>query len=243
MGRVPQRTGTIVWRSLFKTTRQARRGFTLIEIFTVLGIMMILGALSFAVFARVREQGRSANCQSNLKQIGLAMQQYVQDNDGGYPIFRGVDTDSSNWSDRLRLYTKNHDVFYCPSFPFVRERGAVSGTRSTSYNLNVIRISYWHDSIGHAPKKEAETSQLLSPSATWLNVCPDTWLEAGVNILTDDKVFDSSCGRKIGLNIGEHHSGGTNWSFVDGHVKWMTSQQVADLDCGNPPLPPNFTPK
>jgi prepilin-type processing-associated H-X9-DG protein len=68
-------------------------------------------------------------------------------------------------------------------------------------------------------------------------------LEGGFNILMDDKVFNSSCGRKIGLPIGEHHSGGTNWLFLDAHVKWMTNQQVADLDCGNPPLPPNFTPK
>jgi type II secretory pathway pseudopilin PulG len=58
-----------------KTTRRRCNGFTLIEILTVLGIIIVLGALSFSVFARVREKGRSATCQSNLKQIGLAMQQ------------------------------------------------------------------------------------------------------------------------------------------------------------------------
>ncbi|RYZ68478.1 MAG: DUF1559 domain-containing protein [Proteobacteria bacterium] len=57
-------------------------GFTLAEILVVLAIVTVLAALLFPVFARVRENGRSTQCVSNLKQIYLAWQMYTEDSDG-----------------------------------------------------------------------------------------------------------------------------------------------------------------
>jgi prepilin-type N-terminal cleavage/methylation domain-containing protein len=56
-------------------------GFTLIELLVVIVIISILAAILFPAFATAREKGRQAVCESNLKQIGLAFLQYVQDND------------------------------------------------------------------------------------------------------------------------------------------------------------------
>ena len=95
----------------------------------------------------------------------------MQANDGGYVLYHG--RGGLDWPNRLKLHTKSNDVFYCPSHSWVRNRGWVAGMGNTSYQLNVIRISYWQDSIGHAPKQEGETDQLLSPGVTWLNQCPD----------------------------------------------------------------------
>ena len=63
-------------------SRRERPGFTLIELLVVIAIIAILAAILFPVFAQAREAARKATCQSNLRQLGLASQMYVQDNDG-----------------------------------------------------------------------------------------------------------------------------------------------------------------
>src|SRR2546429_4029265 len=77
-------------------TTTLRRGFTLIELLVVIAIIAILASILFPVFARARENARRASCQSNLKQIGLGMEQYKTDYDGLFPPYRGSHIDSTN---------------------------------------------------------------------------------------------------------------------------------------------------
>lgn len=60
-------------------------GFTLIVLLVVIAIIAVLAAILFPVFQSVRENARRAACQSNMKQIGLALTQYLQDADERYP--------------------------------------------------------------------------------------------------------------------------------------------------------------
>ncbi|MBQ7256091.1 MAG: DUF1559 domain-containing protein [Abditibacteriota bacterium] len=62
------------------------KGFTLIELLVVIAIIAILAAILFPVFAQAREKARQANCLSNTKQFGTALQLYVDDYDETYPI-------------------------------------------------------------------------------------------------------------------------------------------------------------
>lgn len=61
------------------------RGFTILELTVVIAVIGILAAMLFPIFARAREQARSAQCASNLCQIGLALQMYAEDWGGRYP--------------------------------------------------------------------------------------------------------------------------------------------------------------
>jgi len=62
-----------------------RRGFTLIELLVVIAIIGILAAMVFPVFARARESARKAVCLSNVKNIALAIQMYLGDNNDTLP--------------------------------------------------------------------------------------------------------------------------------------------------------------
>jgi prepilin-type N-terminal cleavage/methylation domain-containing protein len=96
-------------------------GFTLIELLVVIAIIAILAAILFPVFSRAREKARQASCLSNLKQIGQAAHQYAQDYDEKWPPVRrgGFGSPAFNWQQILIPYTKNDQIFRCPSNDFI----------------------------------------------------------------------------------------------------------------------------
>ncbi|HEX9996937.1 MAG TPA: DUF1559 domain-containing protein [Abditibacterium sp.] len=93
-------------------SRHSQKGFTLIELLVVIAIIAILSAILFPVFGRARENARRSSCQSNLKQIGLAMVQYSQDYDSWTP---GSVNDDRSWVNRVFPYVKSAQLFSCPS--------------------------------------------------------------------------------------------------------------------------------
>jgi prepilin-type N-terminal cleavage/methylation domain-containing protein/prepilin-type processing-associated H-X9-DG protein len=123
-----------------------RRAFTLIELLVVIAIIGILASILFPVFGRARENSRRASCQSNLKQTGLATQQYMADFDGslfhhheGWVLDDGTQVDdlpadvsacagggSGNsqaekpWVIFFQPYLKSRQVGFCPSDPTPR---------------------------------------------------------------------------------------------------------------------------
>ena len=86
-----------------------RNGFTLIELLVVIAIIAILAAILFPVFAQAREKARAISCTSNMKQQGLAMLQYVQDNDEFFPL--GVDAQwRMSWAATIAPYIQGSGV-------------------------------------------------------------------------------------------------------------------------------------
>jgi prepilin-type N-terminal cleavage/methylation domain-containing protein/prepilin-type processing-associated H-X9-DG protein len=65
---------------------QSKAAFTLIELLVVIAIIAILAALLFPVFAQARDKARQVACFANLRQIGQALQMYLQDYDEHLPI-------------------------------------------------------------------------------------------------------------------------------------------------------------
>src|SRR5216684_865699 len=66
--------------------------FTLVELLIVIGIIGLLAGLLLPALSRAKESGRSTACLSNLHQIGIALQLYVQDNQNTLPTMHDWST-------------------------------------------------------------------------------------------------------------------------------------------------------
>src|ERR1017187_8217849 len=90
----------------------AESAFTLIELLVVIAIIAILAAMLLPVLGRAKESGRRISCLNNLKQLSLAAQIYVGDNQGAYP----PRNDTDRWPDRFYdNYGRNIKLLLCLS--------------------------------------------------------------------------------------------------------------------------------
>ncbi|HTV39878.1 MAG TPA: prepilin-type N-terminal cleavage/methylation domain-containing protein [Candidatus Sulfotelmatobacter sp.] len=97
--------------------------FSLIELLVVMAVIAILAALALPVISRSQEEGRATACVSNLHQIGLALQIYVDANNNTLPIMRDAPTDTNALATNtfptvnvvLGTDLANTNVLRCPS--------------------------------------------------------------------------------------------------------------------------------
>lgn len=214
------------------------RAFTLIELLVVIAIIAILAAILFPVFARARENARRASCQSNLKQIGIAMAQYTQDYDEKMPIqYLTIDGATSWWVDQIYPYIKSYQVFVCPSdsmpqtYPYGRPAGAP--TMVKSYNGNSVAacaISGWPAvsqstapfmyGIGQSIVQQEDVSgTILIAEAVGTTPFTTATQYQWMNFSDCDQT-DHGPGGTTPQHAKRHLEGG-NYLFCDGHVKWL----------------------
>jgi len=113
---------------------KGQKGFTLIELLVVVAIIAILAAILFPAFGAVREKARQASCASNLKQIGLGIAQYEQDNSGGLPV---SNLNYKGWAGEVYPYVKNTQMYRCPDDPGDPQAGFTGPTISYALNFNL----------------------------------------------------------------------------------------------------------
>jgi len=138
-----------------------RKAFTLIELLVVIAIIAILAAILFPVFAKAREKARQTACTSNLKQMGLAILQYVQDYDETFPVGSGYNGPCRGWAGQVYPYIKSYNVFACPDDTTVPTSG--SGFFTMSYGMNV---SLGTSTTGYNVYLPQTMSCLVAPAST-----------------------------------------------------------------------------
>lgn len=139
-----------------------RSAFTLIEILVVIGIIAVIAAILFPVFASVRERGRRTACLSNERQLGMAMLQYVADNGETFP--GGVTWAGDRWVSQTYPYVKSTTLFQCPSDGSTAGTADATGGFWVSYGLNfdLARHQFEMDPVSGEIVRPAEGSGLAA---------------------------------------------------------------------------------
>ncbi|MDF3059308.1 MAG: N-terminal cleavage protein [Rariglobus sp.] len=218
------------------TLSPSRRGFSLVELLTVIAIIGILTAITIPVVGRVRESARSGQCVSNLRQIGIGIQLYAQSNRGKLPgplyTAQGPRYTPSNTSvNALSVYLE----------PYVTSNSGVIGS-TTSRVQEMVSCPSWSM---QTPNATGPSMQLNNyPSGWWdgaqvypfgdanaaanhPNRTPRTitaisvYPQAGTWMLVDvDKVWMKGATPDWANQIPDKpvHGSGWNCLYYDGHV-------------------------
>lgn len=173
--------------------------FNLVELLVVIAVIGILAALSLPVLNRAQEAGRATACISNLHQIGLALQIYVDANNNILPVMRDAPTDTN------ALATN--------TFPTVNT--VLIGELS---NTNVLRCpSDFHGIFQLTGSSYSWNSLLNGENANHLVVLGMNFKPQAIPVFFDKEGFHALRGPNKAVN----------YLYADGHIKNLLTVEGA----------------
>jgi len=119
-----------------------KQGFTLIELLVVMVIIALLVGLLLPALARAKEEARKTQCRSNLRQIGLGIEMYANDNGGWTPEYGGgvilLAAKNGTWAYPWNAWASNHYYY----------GGMDNNWAVTQNNVTVAQPQRWQVSPG-----------------------------------------------------------------------------------------------
>jgi prepilin-type N-terminal cleavage/methylation domain-containing protein/prepilin-type processing-associated H-X9-DG protein len=199
-------------------TNNRSPAFTIIEMIVVLGIIAIMMSITYPVYTSISNRAKATKDMSNLRQIGILMQIYLNDKDGILPVINadpGIGKDLSPVI--YPKYVGSRRVFQSP---FDKRAAAETDSAPVSYGIN-------QNMYTASPGIAGNMTKVVSPSATIL-MAPNYNGNPGVSASWTGKaaaapyVPNLQPGGGAGMTIGTQRSGQKiNALFCDLHVETM----------------------
>lgn len=219
------------------------KAFTLIELLVVIAIIAILAAILFPVFAQAKEAAKKTACLGQTQQIGTALMLYLTDYDSTYPqehpaadnpatadnLGQLESIDYGSPFDKILPYVKGDTsakagLYVCPSDTdphgqtLLDPSGNCIGSSPlapppgplTSFLLNAYFLFGATESKLDAP---AQTIYVSERKKSFCDVHYHPWLG-------ETELPTSSTDTANPVAISERHTGGSNYTYADGHAKW-----------------------
>lgn len=199
-----------------------RRAFTLIELLVVIAILMVLSAILLSSLVQARNQARSTQCLSNVRQISQACLIYTEQYQA---LPRGGSGIWGHWMSLVGLQDENKVHLRCPSFGPSKE-DSVRVEHESGYAVNNCLLGH-NLSLAAAP----DVSKTIMIADVTLVMCPrggDSWdpMTGQYAIMPDCLQYPESKLKRKGCRLSapygcSRHNGGANYALLDGSAKWL----------------------
>jgi prepilin-type N-terminal cleavage/methylation domain-containing protein/prepilin-type processing-associated H-X9-DG protein len=206
--------------------RHTAHGFTLIELLVVVAIIAILASMLLPALTQARERARQTTCANNLKQVGLHLIMYMEENQDAIPVAMHT-TGRTGW---VVMYNAGHldtraGVLDCPS-DITREKNkgqeygyyyyGWTGDRNRGYIYNERLGMMTNAGTWSYPAKN-DTKKWSKPPEFNAIARDSDWPTGNTN------GYYYGIGRIYPNNPqlpDDRHTGGANYIFIDGHVSY-----------------------